>query len=255
MRSILTTITVLLLSMTATAATGSKNFTVKGNITSIVASNGINMEYTPSQQKPSLTAYADKPDLDRVTVTLTNGVLSIGLDNSKYAGKGKDVKIVLKCPAVSNITTSGGTDLDILGNYDVEGSLNLAISGGSDVSFKKDVSAALVNIASSGGTDVDFDGKLKCVTLNIAISGGSDMDLKDVSATEVRITASGASDIDISGTATNVKLSANGASSIDAGNLTASKGDASATGSSDIKCNVTKLSSASSGGSKVKNRK
>lgn len=253
MKKIISLISILLLTVGANASTVSKNFSVKGKIKTIETSCGIDVDYVQGDAV-AVTAFADSKDINDVEITLRNGVLHIGIDNSfSLFGSHKDVKVKITAPEVSGFSTSGGADIDINSDLNLPGKLNISTSGGADVTFKRAVKAGSVDISTSGGADVDFDGSLICASLNVSASGGADIEIKSISTGTANVSASGGSDIKISGTAETVNLNASGAATVKARHLTAKRGTARATGSSDIYCDVESLSASSSGTSDIKN--
>ena len=161
---------------------------------SIEVSGGIDL-YLSNGEEGVAVSSSDKEVRDRIITEVKNGVLKIYYDwkkGIKFNLKGTSLKAYVSFKTLEKLTASGGCNVKMDGTIK-SASLNIEVSGGSDLAAKVDVGS--LTLVQSGGTDVDLTGAV--TDLRISASGGSDFSGYELAADNCIISASGGSDVEI----------------------------------------------------------
>jgi Putative auto-transporter adhesin, head GIN domain len=123
-----------------------------------------------------------------------NGVLKIYMDSdwSHWGMGNKKLKAYVSFASLDGLEASGGSDVYTEGTLKAN-SLDIHLSGGSDLKGKVDIGD--LTIRQTGGSDVDISGNVK--NLAVSASGGSDLNGYDLITDMCKISASGGSDAHI----------------------------------------------------------
>ncbi|MCM1449754.1 MAG: DUF2807 domain-containing protein [Clostridiales bacterium] len=199
---------------------------------------------------PGVTVIALSDLVDKVKVTVTNGVLQLNLD--KYSGVVNSLKVKITMPGLDGIKASGASEFEVKSDFDGKNML-MKCSGSSSVevetltfaSLELDMSGASefearqLNLGDcvvgmSGSSEADMEA-LKSVNVKIKMSGASECEIESLDCDEVDASCSGSSELALKGvSASKVKCGTSGSSDI---SLSGQCGRAvfNASGSSEIK--------------------
>ena len=158
---------------------------------SVHAASGINVVL--SQGPFAVKAEAPEGNLDKIIVEQNGSELKLSRKSemSWFGGNGHYV-VNVSAPTITNITASGGADLE---SHALQAdTLSLSASGGGDIDLKG-LNVKMLNAAASGGGDIDAAGA--CGTATISTSGGGDFDGSDLDCANVTASTSGGGDIDV----------------------------------------------------------
>ncbi len=200
---------------------------------------GVTLKYTvmPADYQPTARLVVEKAAADdSVELTVSNGELVFGFAGAnkntynlnvdslkdlfklirgacKSNGKRK-ATLYLSAPAVSKITASSASDVEVSGNYSINTDIFLKASSGADVEIQS-LRCEKLDVETSSGADVEIK-NLVADRIYADASSGSDIDLKNI-VVAGRVTASSSSgaDIDFQGKAGTAKLTASSGSDID----------------------------------------
>ncbi len=198
------------------------------DFTAIDVSRAIRVDVTVAPGDPSVEVTYDDNLVDGIEVSVDGGVLILDADRNMRPSDG--ARIVVRVPALDEITASGASSVAVSGTLEGD-AVRLKVSGASRIEVPE-IRAAVLDIAASGASTVNLrDGEV--TDADLSISGASRVDLDQVvvakavvdvsgasraevrGAVEVRGDASGASRVTVSKDATRVLVETSGASSID----------------------------------------
>lgn len=238
----------MFVTLAATAANRTKDFTVNGMFNGISADNNIEVVYTVSP-KAQVKVTAEEASLPHVSVALNNGILTL---STKGEVKGKVVARV-SGPALASIAVSGNAEFKTRDGINAE-ALTVKASGNAEIDLAG-VMCGRLTAQSEGNSEVNL-GDVVCDELAATAHGNSSIDMSSASGTRLTVvsegnseaeidnahfataelTSNGNSTIEIDGNAGIARLTSNGNSSIKARELTVNSGSAAANGVSSIVC-------------------
>jgi hypothetical protein len=145
--------------------TQQKNFS---DFTTINLNSGFQAQITQgSSYNVSITA--DSNVINRVDVTQTGNVLTIGLQPGTFFDIGGTLKASITMPDVREIQASGGATVDVT-DFALSHDLSVGSSGGSTITVSGQANG--LSASCSGGGQLKLSG-LKVSTASIQLSGGS----------------------------------------------------------------------------------
>jgi hypothetical protein len=166
--------------------------------------------------------------VEHLVAQVDGDTLRIGLDPA-YRYSGQSLRATVTMPTMTGLSASGAAFARVLG-FTSDGSLDVALSGGSRITFSG-VAAGDVSVDASGNSGLA--GELKAASLAGTISG--------------------ASRLGVTGSASSAKLEGSGASNFDLPGFVVQDADVSLSGGSQGTVNVTgKLDADVSGGSTLR---
>lgn len=174
-------------------AQSSKNVSVK-NFNGITVSSGIDVYLTQGTTE-TLTIKGDADLIKGVIVTQSGTNILIKYKDGVNWGrmfKNQSIKVYINFKNISNLTSSGGSDVFSEGTIKTD-LLNLRASGGSDLKLSLAVKDLSLNI--SGGSDADLKGSGE--NMNATASGGSDINAFGYIVNYAKVNVSGGSDASI----------------------------------------------------------
>jgi hypothetical protein len=158
-------------------------------------SAGIDLYLSQGEEAVAISASSNEVR-EKIQTEVDNGVLKIYLENSanpfRWGHGNAHMKAYVSAKTLDDLKASGGSDVYIQGVFSAE-SLNISISGGSDLKGKLD--AKELSLDQSGGSDAEISGKAG--SLKVDASGGSDFKGSDFVTDYCEIVASGGSDAEI----------------------------------------------------------
>lgn len=179
-------------------------------LTAIEISHAFDVIITQGNQEALAVSASNKNDLENIKTTVQNGVLKIWYDQKGGKWGNRKLKAYIGVKSLQKITASGASDIRIEGSLSAA-QLKVQLSGASDLSGKVFVNETL-DISLSGASDVKISGSANNVVVNA--HGASDVKAYDFTAARCDVDASGASSVRITvEKELSVKLS--GASSVD----------------------------------------
>jgi hypothetical protein len=158
-----------------------------GAFNEIEVSHGINL-YLTTGKSNHLEVETAKSILSRLITEVKGDKLKIYFSGSFIMPT--TANVYLEATSVSNITTSGGSDVIGENTLHTE-DLKLTASGGSDIRLEVDTQYLEVNV--SGGADIVLSGRAKY--MEVKTSGGSDFKGFELIVQKAKLHASGGSDI------------------------------------------------------------
>ena len=214
-----------LCAVVALLAAANETITVKASkITSIDASAGVTVNYTPGENIGVSVSVA--PEMKPfVEVRMQGNELFITTKN-KVKGERRpfmtpeSVVATVTAPAITDFEVSSGASINVLGTLDISNSP--------------------LEIEASSGASVTANG-VSCRGLDADISSGASITVKDLKTANLQAEASSGASMTISGTASKVDFEVSSGASIDASGLMANKGNAEVTSGSTLLCNVKSL--------------
>lgn len=141
------------------------------------------MQYTVSSVR-SFQVVAPTNILPLVTTSVTNNVLTIGLNGSVVLME--PIKIVASGPSLESVKLSGSGDIRLIGLAGK--ALRLKISGSGNIDAAGNVEKVAVVITGSGGVDAS---SLVAQEVNIELSGSGSVEAHATKAAVVDLTGSG----------------------------------------------------------------
>ena len=234
----------------------SENRTLSGKSFSALSVNSV-IEVTyvqPANVDMKVSGPSDQ--LKDFSATVKDGVLRLSYDGHKASAK--TIKVVLNAPTINSfeaggastiivkqpvnatdvtVTAHGASDVKIPGCSATQ--VTVTASGSSDVNLGSVLCDNFKTVA-SGSSDVDASA-LTCSTAAIEASGTSDVEIKGVQVLTIDVNASGSSDVELAGKAGRANFNASGISTISSSRLEVNGGNASASGNSNIRCNIADL--------------
>lgn len=194
----------------------------------ISIATGIQAKYTQGD-KYSLTIEAkDQEILDKVRSSVSNGILSIVIENNtklffKTTGK---IVAYITCPEVNGVTASSGSDFNA-NKLTASKDLKISLSSGASCDIDNTTANKGVLIKCSSGSDAELNG-LKSNNLSISTSSGSSCEIMDVNVKEnIDVSSSSGSDVEISGKCKTMNLKASSGATIDIKDLKADSSNVS----------------------------
>lgn len=234
------TFTASVLMMAAAAVTASaKDVTVTRsfrNFKEIEVHSAVSVVYCQSKcgsSEHTMTITADEKIIGSVITSQKGDKVTVKMKNSKEKNKrAREVRIVVKAPALTDIEISGASSLS---------ASQINLDRGIDISAR---GASTVDISLLNAADIDVEA-----------TGASTVKLGSVKTDNLEVEASGASTVSVSGRAVNAEYEASGASSIKAPALKAQRGSAKAEGASTVASSIANPTYISNtGASSVKNK-
>jgi hypothetical protein len=193
----------------------------------VEVSGGIDLYLSNGPESVAISA-SSASTRDHIKTEVVKGTLRIYLDNNWSKGWGNlKMKAYVSLPDLKNLGASGGSDI-FFQNQITAADLDIHLSGGSDLKGKLNANHLVIN--QSGGSDVDLSGNVQ--NLKVDASGGSDLggyglitDYADINSSggsdsritvnkELRIVSSGASDVSYKGAASVKEIKSSGSSSV-----------------------------------------
>jgi len=135
----------------------------------------------------------NKEDIAGIKTSVENGVLKIWFDQKGWWPKNRKLKAYIAIRSIDEIRAGGASNIRIDGSISSTG-LKLDFSGASDLKGKLNVNGVL-DIHISGASDVEINGTADEVKIDA--SGASDVKAYDFTTTNCKVDASGASSIKI----------------------------------------------------------
>jgi len=195
----------------------------------IHVSGGIDIFITQGSEDAIAVSATENKYRDRIRTEVRDGILTIWYENDgmHWPTGNKKLKAYISFRNINKLKAAGASDVIISGTLKA-GSLDLKLSGASDMKGSVEIGTLTANI--SGASDMNVNGKVE--SLQIDASGASDLkdyglvvqtceaqasgasDIKITVEKELSATASGASDIVIKGNGVIRKMNKSGASSI-----------------------------------------
>lgn len=209
MKTIVLSVLMLATTTTPGAIDWKKDRTVSG-FTGLSVSSGIDVYLTQGNSE-KLTFDVKGIDEEDVKSEVKNGTLRLYIARKGTNwnwGRNTSVKAYLTFKQLTSLQASGGADVFGQGTLSF-GTLNLDVSGGSDV--KLDLKADELNASASGGADVTLQGTAR--TLNATGAGGADLDARKLIVEVGNANSSGGSDVYVNATR-ELSLKASGGSDI-----------------------------------------
>ncbi len=163
----------------------------------IEMSDGIDLYLTQGNTEAVAVSASSAEYRDKIEVEVVNGVLKIYYEKEKgsiwsFRGINRRLKAYVSVKTLDRLSASGGADVFIENELNA-GTLNMDISGGSDL--KGRINAESLSITASGGSDADISGKAEKISIHA--SGGSDVDGFDMVTNYCNVSSSGGSDVTI----------------------------------------------------------
>lgn len=180
-------------------------------------------------------AYGNEKAIELNDITVKDGTLIVA---QKTGSKGTvpTIKIMVTAPNLESIDVSGTGDVEIKDENELEGDLQILISGTGDVDLER-VECRQLTVHISGKGDITAE-KIKCEKADISISGDGDMkaDVKandiqveiggtgdadlDVKCQDLTVTAGGTGEVELKGECAHLTKKSGGMASIDSRRLT-----------------------------------
>jgi hypothetical protein len=172
-------------------------------------SNAFEVILSQDAQEGLAVSANNKEDLSGIKTSVDNGVLKIWFDQKGWWPKNRKLKAYIAIKNVDEIKAGGASNIKVDGSISST-ALKLDFSGASDLKGKLNVNG-LLDIHISGASDVEINGTADEVKIDA--SGASDVKAYDFTTTNCSVDASGASSIKIT---VNKELAAklSGASSV-----------------------------------------
>lgn len=156
-------------------------------------SNAFEVIISQDAQEGLAVSANNKEDVPGIKTSVDNGVLKIWFDQKGWWPKNRKLKAYIAIKNIDEIKAGGASNIKIDGSLSSAG-LKLDFSGASDLKGKLNVNG-LLDIKISGASDVDINGTADEVKIDA--SGASDVKAYDFNTTNCSVDASGASSIKI----------------------------------------------------------
>lgn len=184
--------------------------------TEIHLNGSVDVIYTQSNEY-SFEIVSDHSSSNIVKASVSNGVLSVGLNSSiisKLKNSLYDVKVYISSPKLNAVRVNGSGEFQVRGGLVCDKDFNLELKG-------------------SG----DFDcHRLEADNLFVTLLGSGDIDVKGIVAKTAKVKLNGSGDVDLSGQVNFSDYDLIGSGDISAEKLYAKKVSAVVRGSGDIEC-------------------
>ena len=157
-------------------------------------SNAFDVIITQGAEEALAVSSTNKEDIGYIRTSVENGVLKIWqADDKKWWPKNRKLKAYISVKNLDGIRASGASDINIEGVLRAE-NLKLDLSGATDLSGQLIVNGTL-NVDLSGASDVAITGSADNITIDA--SGASDVKAYDFKTNTCSVDASGASGVQI----------------------------------------------------------
>ncbi|HBI58773.1 MAG: DUF2807 domain-containing protein [Duncaniella sp.] len=194
MKKIILPLAIALLPAVMTA--GSRTETFGGSLNAITASCGLDVTYNPGHSSTTVTVNGPDKVISYVEVKKNGSTLNIRLkDNRPKHLSLKGVTVTVNAPVVSSLSASSAADIDVIGNYKVNGTMKVAASSSGDVNIST-LSASALDINASSSGDVEII-TVNASSANLSASSSGDIEIKVMTCTELNTVASSSGDIEI----------------------------------------------------------
>ena len=180
----------------------------------IDAATGVVLEtsgdLTIREGEPSLVIHAPAAVLERLTSSVDDGVLTLGVEPGGPGLLAGRISYELTLPSLESLEVDGSGDVE----SDVAGDdLAITINGSGEVGID-DIDAGTVSLTISGSGDVELNGRSDA--LDISIDGSADVRADGLDSKDVAVELDGSGDIDVSASSTlAVSLSGSGSVTYD----------------------------------------
>ncbi len=240
----------------AVMAAGSRTETFGGSLNAITASCGLDVTYNPGHNSTSVTVSGPDKVISYVEVKKNGSTLNIRLkDNHPKRLDLKGVTVTVNAPVVSSISASSAADIDVIGDYKVNGTMKVAASSSGDVNFST-LSASALHIDASSSGDVEII-TVNSSNANLSASSSGDIEIKVMTCSELNTVASSSGDIEIGSlSGKRIAASASSGGDIEVKNLSGESVNASASSGASIKLtgNATNGQFSASSGATIEKR-
>lgn len=231
----------------ATAQSMTRNFNFP-NFDAISLSGAMNVTLIQSNIH-SIAITADRELIDKVTVSVAQGKLSLSLNTSRLTARQKRmlknsmIRANITMPILTGMEMWGAIQLSTVGDFHAQ-NLICQLNGSSQIS-NLSMTASTTHIEIGGASSARISGNLGEVAVKVS---GVSQAIIDAAADTLMVDAGGASQIRLTGNTARIVISTSGASQINAGNLIASVGSVSASGASSATVHVKESLRVSAGG-------
>jgi hypothetical protein len=158
-----------------------------GEFNRIAVSHAFEVDVRIGEQ-PSVTVTADDNVIEHVTMTVSDGLLRLGL-RPGFQVRQATLEATVTAPRLEEVRGSGAVDVRV--NDTVVGErMRIHASGASDVTGRLEVSA--VEVVASGASTVRLEGTAD--EADLEASGASQLELADLQTAQARARLSGASE-------------------------------------------------------------
>lgn len=229
------------------------------SFSSIQAGQGVKVIYTVSSGAVKVSIKASPDAIDRFEARLANdGTLVLGAKKNAKPHKSKSnnsdtqVTFYVSGPAVNKITAGSASEINVSGDYDVKGALDITTSAAAGISFGA-ITAGNVEIDAASASWISIDRCCISNEIEIEAASAAGVTVKGIKANTLKIDAASSASVNATGTADNVKYEAASTAKIDAKGLKADRGSADAASCANISCSVTNLQQREASYGSVKN--
>lgn len=166
---------------------------------------GTSGDLTITEGEPSLTIHAPAAVLERLTSTVRDGVLELGVKSGTPGFLLGRLSYELTLPSLTGLEVNGSGDVE----SDVPGSrLSVEINGSGDLDLEG-IDASSVALDISGSGDVELSGRTDDFTLSI--DGSADIRADELDSDAVTVELDGSADIEVAASSTlDVSISGSG---------------------------------------------
>lgn len=244
-----------MLAVGASAAT--RVHTVSGNVKGLSVCKGAKAEYVIVQGNASVEVSGPDQYIPFVQVVNKGGTLTVSLNDPDNSSRGvmmpRDLRIVIKAPAVSKLSAETAGELKLRESLPVgkeDATLTASTSG--EIELYRDLSSTgKVKIAASTSGDVKV-GLLRAASLTVSGSTSGDVDIDEANVTTLAVDAQTSADVEIHRLNLSTgKVAVSSSGSVELKGVSAKSLDLAASSGGDIEvkghCDATKAA-ASSGG-------
>ena len=271
MKRLLSLATILLLSATIlpgyAAAKNDKSTAAKATITreygyiksfsALKAAQGVNVIYTVSTGAVKVSIKATPDAIDRFEARLdSDGTLVLGAKHKKSSkddkGCASSATFYISGPAVSELTAASAAEINVRGEYALNGNLDLKTSSAANVTFSS-ISANKVEIDASSASCFRVEQGCTCRDIEIDAASAASVSVKGIKAKSLEVDAASSAGVTVSGSAEDVEYDAASTAKISAKGLKAARGVAKAASCANISCDVASLRQSVASYGSVKN--
>lgn len=206
-----------------------------GKFNRISVSQSVDVVYTVGPAT-AVKAEGAQENVRYLKVAVRNGELRIWQDfpvgerRSNYQG----VAVTVTAPAVGSIALSVTANLQVFGDYALQGPLSVRLEGASSASFNGPVNVKKLAVSGVGSSSVNF-GRLVTAQTAISASGMSRCTIDMLKTSVLGISAQGTSVVKLAGSASATDISTSGGAVVIAYDLNAGKLKTNRSGSSQIR--------------------
>lgn len=243
----------------AAKATITREYGYIKNFSALKAAQGVNVIYTVSTGAVKVSIKATPDAIDRFEARLdSDGTLVLGAKKNakphKFKSNSSDAQATfyVSGPAVNKITAGSASEINVSGDYDVKGSLDITTSAAAGISFGA-VTAINVEIDAASASWISIDRCCISNEIEIEAASAAGVTVKGIKANTLKIDAASSASVNATGAADNVKYEAASTAKIDAKGLKAARGSADAASCANISCDVASLRQSVASYGSVKN--